>query len=132
MKIRKQDPFITHRKTRRELPGRARALLGLMVFLLVATTAWGQTIYVNRWYSGVPASDGTLARPYRYLTDAYNVARDGMTIQVQAGDYPEMLTLSKRLTIAANGGTVVIGSSSLDVLTQRNSNERIGAYHYPG
>ena len=131
MKISKQELLTPRRKTRPERL-RRNALLGLVAFLLVTTAAWGQTIYVNRWYSGILPSDGTPTRPFRYLTAAYDAARDGWTIQIAAGDYPELLTLTKRLTLVANGGPVIIGSSSLDVLTQRNGPERTGAYRYPG
>jgi hypothetical protein len=105
----------------------------VIVFLLLATAAWGQTIYVNRWHRGDQPSDGTAGRPFRSLTEAYNAAPLGRmtTIQVETGVYPERPTLgsapSRQVTLVARGGPVTIGVFSPNVLTQHNDNERTGA-----
>ncbi|RMG55009.1 MAG: hypothetical protein D6723_03650 [Acidobacteria bacterium] len=76
------------------------------------------TIYVHR--DGRPFFDsqglraymdvrGTPWRPFNTVGEANNLAWDGARIKIKAGSYPEMLTISKRVKVIAEGGTTTIG-----------------------
>lgn len=62
---------------------------------------------------GVNGSDsqgtGSQANPYKTVTKAIQIARDGDTIIIFSGSYPENITCNKRVTIKAQNGTVTIG-----------------------
>lgn len=67
----------------------------------------GGTIQVDRNYNG--AELGTPSQPFRTVKAAYDFAWDGARIKIKAGDYPERLTFSKRVTVIASGGTATGG-----------------------
>lgn len=67
----------------------------------------GGTIHIDGSYSG--DERGTPSQPFNTVIEAHNFAWNGARIKIQAGSYPETLTLSKRLTVLASGGTVTIG-----------------------
>jgi hypothetical protein len=74
----------------------------------------GGTIHVDGAYSG--DEEGTPTKPFNTVSEANGFAWDGVRIKIQAGSYPETLTLGpgvdvpgKALTILAAGGTVTIG-----------------------
>jgi hypothetical protein len=67
----------------------------------------GGTINVNRAYGGT--EEGTPARPFRTVTAAHGFAWHGSRIKIQPGSYPEVLTLSKQLTVLGGNGLVRIG-----------------------
>jgi hypothetical protein len=67
----------------------------------------GGTIHVDGNYTGPEL--GTPSQPFRTVTAAYNLAWDGARIKIKAGSYPEILALSKRVTILADGRAVTIG-----------------------
>jgi len=67
------------------------------------------TIYVDGASGSDSQGSGTEAEPYKTVAKAYEVAADGDTIVVVSGNYPENLTLNKRVTIRAEGGLVRIG-----------------------
>lgn len=56
------------------------------------------------------SQQGTFRFPFNQVGEAVNKAEPGWTILIQAGSYPETLTISKPLTLMANGGDVVIGN----------------------
>lgn len=68
------------------------------------------TIYVNKYYSG--EGHGTASEPFHTVTEAYNFACDGAHIVVTSGEYSDTGTFSKRVTMSATGGAVVVGRSS--------------------
>ena len=65
------------------------------------------TIHVDRNFVGTEL--GTASQPFNTVAEAYQIACDADHIQIRAGNYPEVLTLSKRLTVLASGGPVIIG-----------------------
>jgi hypothetical protein len=71
----------------------------------------GGTINVNRGFVG--AELGTPTQPYRSVNAANNLINQqewsGARIRIRAGNYPEAITLSRRMTILADAGAVVIG-----------------------
>lgn len=73
----------------------------------------GGTLHVDHTYLCLDqppcAYCGLPGRPYTNVGGANDCAWDGTRIKIQAGSYPETLTFSKRLTVMAEGGTVVIG-----------------------
>jgi len=66
------------------------------------------TIYVNLNFTGND-SDGSLQRPFRTITSAYQAAPNGSTIRIFRGSYPELLTMNKRLRLEIIDGVVSIG-----------------------
>lgn len=68
----------------------------------------GGTVHVQA--GAQPPGDGTPSSPFPTVAMGYNVAWDGARIKIQAAIYPENLTLSKRVTLVASGGTVTIGN----------------------
>ena len=67
----------------------------------------GGTINVDRAYNGTEL--GTPTQPFNTVIEGYNLAWDGTRIKIRSGNYSEVLTLSKQLTILAEGGPVTIG-----------------------
>lgn len=67
----------------------------------------GGTINVNGAYGGEEL--GTPSQPFNTVGEANNFAWDGSRIRIQAGSYREPITFSKRLTVLASGGSVIIG-----------------------
>jgi hypothetical protein len=53
---------------------------------------------------------GTFRFPYNTVNKGVNTAMPGWTVLIKAGNYPETITITKPLTLKADGGTVVIGS----------------------
>ena len=52
-----------------------------------AYTQYLHTYFVDGSYTGT--SDGTFARPYKRVHDAYAVAADGDALVIRGGNYPE-------------------------------------------
>ncbi|HRW09718.1 MAG TPA: trypsin-like peptidase domain-containing protein [Caldilineaceae bacterium] len=67
----------------------------------------GGTINVNSLFTGTQL--GTPTNPYRLLSSAYNFSWNGSRIRLQAGSYSGPITMSKQVTLIAQGGTVTIG-----------------------
>jgi hypothetical protein len=55
------------------------------------------------------AQHGTYRFPYDTISEGVNHAHAGWTVLIKAGSYPETLTITKTLTLEADGGTVTIG-----------------------
>lgn len=68
----------------------------------------GGTFHVDGAYTGA-WEFGTEANPFRAIQSALDVAWDGMRIKIQAGSYPELLTIDQEVKVVASGGTVTIG-----------------------
>ncbi len=68
----------------------------------------GGTIHVD-WANITPPFNGTPSDPFPSVHMAHAFAWDGARINVRSGSYPGALTLSKQLTVLAEGGAVVIG-----------------------
>ena len=66
-------------------------------------------IYVDGVNGNDQQGDGSMANPYKTVQKAIQVASDGDTIIILAGNYPENITFNKRLRIEAQGGLVRIG-----------------------
>lgn len=66
-------------------------------------------LYSDRLYTFPGA--GTFTSPFNTVGEAYAGAWYGAQIRIQAGFYPEALTLSKHVELRAQGGTVTIGPS---------------------
>jgi len=65
------------------------------------------TVYVDFGYSGVET--GSASQPFNLLSEALPVVASGGTIIVHSGSSSEPLSISKKCTITASGGTVTIG-----------------------
>ena len=72
--------------------------------------AIGGTIHVD-WTYFIGPELGTPAQPFRTVAHAYDFAWDGTRIKIKTGTYPENVTLTKKLTLIADGGPVTIGPS---------------------
>lgn len=70
--------------------------------------AWQNPTYVNWAYGG--ASTGSAAQPWQTVGSGVYSALVGGEVRVQAGSYPENLTINKALTINALNGVVTIGT----------------------
>jgi serine protease len=64
-------------------------------------------IYVDWAYNGTELGFSTM--PFDTVGEANDIAWNGARLLVDAGSYPESLTFSTRLTVLAQGGTVIIG-----------------------
>jgi hypothetical protein len=53
--------------------------------------------------------DGTSAHPYNTVNEGHFATVEGDTVIIQAGSYPETLTLDRPSTIEAQGGNAVVG-----------------------
>jgi hypothetical protein len=53
---------------------------------------------------------GTFRFPFDSVNKGVKTAKPGWTLLIKAGNYPERVTISKTLTLKADGGLVVIGS----------------------
>jgi hypothetical protein len=65
------------------------------------------TLHINAAYNG--AEQGSAAQPFRTIAAAYAYACQGTQLHIQAGSYPETLTLSKRIELHSTGGVATIG-----------------------
>jgi len=87
-----------------------RAVYGTFAVTYPLIRRWleiGGTINVNRFHGGNEL--GTPSEPYRTVTGGYNLAWDNTRLKIKPGSYNEAVTLSKPMTILADGGTVTIG-----------------------
>jgi len=87
-----------------------RALYGEFEETFPAIRKWleiGGTIHVSQNFSGEEL--GTPLQPFNTVSEANGFAWEGSRIRIQSGSYPETLTLSKKLTLLANGGPATIG-----------------------
>lgn len=64
-------------------------------------------VYVNKNYSG--EEFGSMDRPYNTVNKGYNNATNDDTLVIEKGNYPETLTINKRITITSQNGAAVIG-----------------------
>ncbi len=64
-------------------------------------------IYVDGNYADTEL--GLPLQPFNTIGEAYGFAWKGARLKIKAGSYPETLTLSKKLDLVADGGTVTIG-----------------------
>jgi len=69
---------------------------------------WENPTYVNWSYNGF--STGSLSQPWQTVGSGVYSALVGGEVRVQAGSYPENLTINKTLTINAMNGTVTVGT----------------------
>jgi len=67
----------------------------------------GGTIHIDRAYGGTEL--GTPTQPFNTVGEANNFAWDGARLKIKTGSYPETLTITKQVTLVANGGVVTIG-----------------------
>lgn len=65
------------------------------------------TICVDRNYIGEGL--GTPSKPFNTVREANNIAWDGAQIKIRSGSYSEALTISKRIRVLTESGTVTIG-----------------------
>ncbi|MCA9243090.1 MAG: trypsin-like peptidase domain-containing protein [Phycisphaerales bacterium] len=68
----------------------------------------GGTVHVNK-ANTTPPWEGTPADPYPTVALGHAAAWSGARIKITAGNYPETLTLNKRVTLVSSGGVVRIG-----------------------
>ena len=83
------------------------ALLALIGGLAILSSA--QTTYVDHTNNKCDRADGTQGRPYRLAADGLSKAREGGQLEIRTGVYNELLTISKKVTIASSGGPARIG-----------------------
>ncbi len=69
----------------------------------------GGTMHVDANASGIFGQNGTPALPYLTVGAGVEAAWDGLRIKIHAASYPETLTISKQVTLLAEGGTATIG-----------------------
>lgn len=58
---------------------------------------------------GFPFADGTVTLPFSTVADGLDAVRSGGVLAIKGGSYDEAVTFSKRISIMAWDGTVVIG-----------------------
>ena len=78
-----------------------------MTFSFKTTEA--RRVYVDGVSGNDLQGDGSVANPYKTVQKAIEMARDGDTINILVGEYPENVTCNKQVTIEAQGGLVRIG-----------------------
>ena len=66
-------------------------------------------LYVDGVNGDDQQGNGSQSKPYKTVQKAIEMARDGGTIIILAGNYPENITFNKQLRIEAQGGLVRIG-----------------------
>lgn len=66
------------------------------------------TIYVN-WANVSGYEDGSAAHPYNTVTEGHFAAVANDTLVIQAGAYPETLSLTTPITVLNQGGIVTVG-----------------------
>jgi len=64
-------------------------------------------IFVDHANTGL--EDGTFEHPFNTVAKGVARAAPGNTVAIKAGNYPETLTVTKRLRLLALGGSVTIG-----------------------
>jgi hypothetical protein len=69
--------------------------------------ACGGNLHIKANHNGIVL--GTMRAPFRTIGAAYAYACNGAQLHIQSGSYPEKLSMSKQLTILAEGGKVTIG-----------------------
>jgi hypothetical protein len=87
-----------------------RSVYGKFDFTFPRIQRWleiGGTIHVNRNFGGTEL--GTPTQPFNTVGEANAFAWNGVRIKIQAGSYPEALTVAKQVTLLASGGPVTIG-----------------------
>jgi hypothetical protein len=97
--------------------GRAPGIIGqLHVFLLNVEVGEDDGVYFKHYTNAIRVNsaflgegDGSPARPFKMINQAYDFAWDGSRIKVFQGRYRESITISKRLQLLSTGGTVIIG-----------------------
>ena len=62
---------------------------------LPSATTW----YVNAADASAPVQNGTAANPFGTITEGVTAASNGDTVQVAAGTYNELVTVTKSITI---------------------------------
>jgi len=90
--------------------GAWRSIYGKFNFTFPRIQRWleiGGTIHVDRNFGGTEL--GTPTQPFNTVTEANDFAWDGVRVKIQAGLYPETLTITKQMTLLASGGPVTIG-----------------------
>lgn len=83
-------------------------------FFLQSSISSANTVYVDR--AAGETGDGTASDPYSAITTAIILACPGdTTLIVKSGAYPENVVINNPVTIEASGGSVLIGSSNVDI-----------------
>lgn len=75
--------------------------IGPSGFTMGFSYSFGRVLHVDKFYAGGD-SDGTCARPYQRVSDAYAAAANGDTLQIRGADYaetPPALNLTKHIDI---------------------------------
>ena len=70
-----------------------------IIFNNKTCNAAGKTIWVDIAYRYPQDSDGSIAKPFKYIQSAINAAEDGDTIKVLPGAYSGDITIDKAITI---------------------------------
>ncbi|HTG45494.1 MAG TPA: hypothetical protein VK633_13290 [Verrucomicrobiae bacterium] len=83
-----------------------RASLVTLLLLQALETYSATTIHLNS--SGNDQNDGSSGRPVRSLSRAYDLAGNGDTIQIEAGQYPARMLLTKKITLTSHNGPALL------------------------
>jgi len=87
-------------------------LYAILMLIVTASISFAQTYYVST--TGDNLNDGSIANPWQTIQYAINTATPNSTIIVEAGTYPENLTINKALILqsASGSATTIISASS--------------------
>ncbi len=85
-----------------------------MTVLVLTSASQAADIYVTPGCT-TGNEDGTATYPYHTLTSAHAAAAPNDSIIMKRGFYPETLTLDKKLTITAYGGSALVGVNRYNV-----------------
>ena len=83
----------------------------MAIGMVFASPIAAATIYVSPNGSDL-SNTGAPDRPFRSLRTAHDRALPGDTIVLLAGDYPEQLTLTKRVMLTSRDGVAAVGPST--------------------
>ena len=97
---------------------RSKVLLAAVTLVMVTTSARAADLFVS--LSGNDANSGSASAPFRTIKAASKVAKPGDVVNVRAGVYPDVVSISSKGTASAPivfrpaaGETVVLDGSSL-------------------
>ncbi len=88
-------------------PRRGIGLLATLWLSLVASAGYGQAVVFVDVESSAPL--GTPQSPFQTVSQGVASVFVGGRVVIALGDYPEVLTITKPLTLEASGGSVLIG-----------------------
>lgn len=83
-------------------------LILLLQFIVYPVTAQDDRIHVDGKERRGETDSGTSSQPFNTVTEGADAAGAGQTVSIAAGTYHESMTMTKPVTLTADGGTVTI------------------------